>query len=162
MIRTKFHCSFWNFNDSKYPMYFGRDNIDNVQSRYRTLESRSLGCGNWHIAKFEAHNFTPKGSSTGSAIRMRGAGAMNFSAGLIDSSSVNGNVSAELSSNGTPSGHTTFTGCTFYTEGDTMPVHSINVPSGTFVGVTIIHPRFTTSGSIVNGSITYENFFSSP
>jgi len=151
-------CAFWNFNDSKYPMYFGRDNIDNVASRYQTIATGGVPCGNWYIAKFEAHNFRAQGPSTGSAIRMRGVGAMNFMAGLIDSSSVNGNISAEVSNNGTPSGHTTFTGCTFYTEGDTKPVHSINVPSGTFIGVTIIHPRFTTSGSIVNGSITYESF----
>ncbi len=157
-----FDCSFWNYNDSKYPMYFGRDNIDNITSRYQTVATGSVPCGNWYIAKFEAHNFRPQGPSTGSAIRLRGVGAMHFVAGLIDSSSIHGNISAEVSSNGTPSGHTTFTGCTFYTEGDTRPVHSINVLGGTFEGVTIIHPRFTTSGSIVNGSITYEDYFSSP
>ena len=155
-------CAFWNFNDSKYAMYFGRDNIDNVTSRYQTIATGSVNCGNWYNSKFEAHNFTARGSSTGSAIRLRGVGAMYFMAGLIDSSSVNGNISAEVSTNGTPSGHAIFLGCTFYTEGDTRPVHSINVPSGSFLGVTIIHPRFTTSGSIVNGSITYEDSFSTP
>ncbi len=151
-------CSFWNFNDSKYAMYFGRDNIDNIKSRYRTVESRSLGCGNWHIAKFEAHNFTASGPSTGSAIRMRGAGAMNFSAGLIDSSSVNGNILAEVSSDGTPCFRHVYTLCTFYTEGDTPPVHSINVPSGTYNSVMFISPSMGATGSLVNGSINYLGF----
>ena len=146
---------FWNYNDGKYPMYFGRDNIDNVASRYQTIATGSVMCGNWHISKFEAHNITPHGPSTGSAIRMRGAGAMNFEAGLIDSSSVNGIISAEVSSNGTPCFRHTYTMCNFYTEGDTKPVHSINVPSGEFLSVMLINPSFTCSGPIVNGSINY-------
>ena len=151
-------CNFWNFVDSKYPMYFGCDNIDNVASRYQTIVTGSVLCGNWHISKFEAHNFRAHGPSTGSAIRMRGAGVMNFEAGLIDSSSVNGNISAEVSSNGTPCFRHVYTMCNFYTEGDTKPVHSINVPSGTYDRVTFINPSFTTSGAAVSGSITYEGF----
>ncbi len=149
---------FWNFNDDKYPMYFGRDNIDNVASRYQTIATGSVGCGNWHVSKFEAHNFTANGSSTGSAIRMRGAGAMNFEAGLIDSSSVNGNISAEQSTDGAACFRHVYTMCTFYTEGNTKPVHSINVPSGTYNSVTIINPSFTTSGPFVSGSINYVGF----
>ena len=149
---------FWNFNANKYPMYFGRDNIDNVVSRYQTIATGSVGCGNWHIAKFEAHNFRANGSSIGSAIRMRGVGAMNFQAGLIDSSSVNGVISAEQSTDGTPCFRHAYTMCTFYTEGDTPPVHGINVPSGSYNSVTFINPSFTVTGSMVSGSINYVGF----
>ena len=89
---------------------------------------------------------------------MRGAGAMNFSAGLIDSSSVNGNILAEVSTDGTPCFRHVYTMCTFYTEGDTAPVHSINVPTGTYNSVTIINPSMGATGSLVKGSINYLGF----
>ena len=73
--------------------------------------------------------------------------------GLIDSSSTSGNVSAELSTDATHCFRQIFDMCTFSTEGNTPAVHSINVPSGTFDGVTIINPSYTCSGTVVNGKI---------
>ena len=145
-------------------MYFGRDNADNVTSRYLTIANGSVGCGNWHVSKFEAHNIKVAGPSVGAAIRMRGAGAMHFQAGLLDSSSIHGIISAETTADGTGCFRTVCTMCTFYTEGDTKAAHAIHVPNdtspdATFAGLSLLGASFTVSGSVASGRVEYAGFF---
>lgn len=157
------NSSFWMYTGALFGQstgqvtaFLSRDNTRGMGSSYATIATGSQLVGNILFNKGEMHEYKPTGgSSYGSAVYLRGAGAMSFNNYLLDSSSSNlGVVYSEQSTDGSNTNRTVFIGSTLYTENGTAAAACIKVGSGSMTNTTIINASFTCTTPRV-GTVTY-------
>lgn len=132
------YSQFWNkIGTSKHTVVLTRDNVDSITSAFTTIESGEEGIGNMHFDKCEIHDYKATGTTSGNAVRLRGASTCLFTHCLIDSSSTVSNVLYEVVGT-THCSRITYNTCTFYTEGNTSPAANHSVAAST----TLTAPQF--------------------